>query len=110
MPETRSVLLDKLNQPFGMPLLGNQLYVATTDAVLRYDYREVMTRIEGEGRKILDLPAGGYNSHWTRNIVAEPRRQETLRYRRLGQQRGRVRHGGGGAPGGDPRARPGRHW
>ena len=75
VPETRSVLLDKLNQPFGMTLLGNQLYIATTDAVLRYDYREGMTRIEGEGRKILDLPAGGYNSHWTRNIVAS-RRQE----------------------------------
>ena len=72
VPETRSVLLDKLNQPFGMTLLGNQLYIATTDAVLRYDYREGMTRIEGEGREILDLPAGGYNSHWTRNIVAGP--------------------------------------
>jgi glucose/arabinose dehydrogenase len=72
VPETRSVLLDKLNQPFGMALLGNQLYVATTDAVLRYEYREGMTRMEGEGRKILALPAGGYNNHWTRNIVASP--------------------------------------
>ncbi len=72
MAETRSVFLEGLNQPFGMALLGEHLYVANTDAVLRYEYRPGMTRIEGEGRKLLHLPAGGYNNHWTRNIVANP--------------------------------------
>ena len=70
--ETRSVLLEGLNQPFGVALLGDRLYVANTDGVLVFPYREGVTRIEGEGRKILGLPAGGYNNHWTRNIVASP--------------------------------------
>jgi glucose/arabinose dehydrogenase len=70
--EVRSVLLDGLSQPFGMALLGDRLYVANTDGVLVFPYRAGQTRIEGRGRKILDLPAGGYNNHWTRNIVVGP--------------------------------------
>jgi glucose/arabinose dehydrogenase len=70
--EMRSVFLESLNQPFGMALLGDWLYVANTDAVLRYAYRAGMTRMEGKGQKILDLPAGGYNNHWTRNVVPSP--------------------------------------
>jgi glucose/arabinose dehydrogenase len=71
-PELRETFLAGLNQPFGMALLGDSLYVANTDGVLRFPYRPGETRIEEPGRKILDLPAGGYNNHWTRNIVVGP--------------------------------------
>ncbi|HET8885173.1 MAG TPA: sorbosone dehydrogenase family protein [Salinimicrobium sp.] len=70
LPELRNVFLDSLNQPFGMLILDNYFYVANTDGLYRYPYTEGITRIEAEGEKIVDLPAGGYNHHWTRNIVA----------------------------------------
>jgi glucose/arabinose dehydrogenase len=69
-PDVRSVLLEGLNQPFGMTLLGNSLYVANTDALLRYPYQPGQLRITAPGQKVLDLPAGGYNNHWTRNVIA----------------------------------------
>ena len=59
-----------LNQPFGMLVLNGQFYVANTDGVLRFPYHDGDTRLAGDGQKILDLPAGGYNNHWTRNIIA----------------------------------------
>jgi glucose/arabinose dehydrogenase len=68
----RNTFLSGLNQPFGMALLGDILYVANTDGVWQYPYHEGETSIESKGRKILDLPAGGYNNHWTRNIVVNP--------------------------------------
>jgi glucose/arabinose dehydrogenase len=52
--------------------VNGTLYVANTDALLRFPYREGETRIEGTGQRILDLPAGGYNNHWTRNVIARP--------------------------------------
>jgi glucose/arabinose dehydrogenase len=70
--ETRSVFLDGLNSPFGMALVGNDLYVANTDAVLRFPYRAGQTRIESEASKIADLPAGPRNHHWTKNLIASP--------------------------------------
>jgi glucose/arabinose dehydrogenase len=69
-PELRRVFLEGLNQPFGMLLLGNDLYVANTNALLRFPYESGQTRIETPGEKIIDLPAGGYNNHWTRNVIA----------------------------------------
>ena len=71
-PEVRTTFLQRLTQPFGMVVLNGSLYVGNTDGVMRYPYRDGATRIEGAGEKILDLPAGGYNNHWTRNIVAKP--------------------------------------
>jgi len=67
--ESRSIFLSNLNQPFGMLVIGNYFYVANTDGLWRYPYtgEAVMT---APGTKILELPAGGYNNHWTRNIVA----------------------------------------
>ncbi len=53
-------------------LLGEWLYVANTDALVRFPYREGQTKITGKEEKILGLPAGGYNNHWTRNVVASP--------------------------------------
>ncbi|MCA1850895.1 MAG: sorbosone dehydrogenase family protein, partial [Beggiatoa sp.] len=70
VPETRFVLLQNLNQPFGMALVGDTLFIASTDGVMRFPYKEGQTRIESPGKMILPLPAGGYNNHWTRNILA----------------------------------------
>jgi glucose/arabinose dehydrogenase len=69
-PEVREVFLEKLNQPFGMLILNDFFYVANTDGLLRYPYKESQTKLTGKGEKILDLPAGGYNNHWTRNLLA----------------------------------------
>lgn len=70
-PDFRSVYLEGLNKPFGMLVLGDTFYVANTDALLAFPYEPGATSIRGEsGKKILDLPAGGYNNHWTRNIIA----------------------------------------
>ncbi|GGH67646.1 glucose/arabinose dehydrogenase [Filimonas zeae] len=70
VPDVQEVFLSGLEQPFGMLVLGNNFYVANTNALLRYPYNPQTHKITGEGKKILDLPAGGYNNHWTRNIIA----------------------------------------
>ena len=70
--DTRSVFLEGLNSPFGMALVGNELYVADTDAVLRFPYREGDTKITAPGVKLADLPAGPINHHWTKNLIASP--------------------------------------
>ena len=73
-PELKQVLLSGLNQPFGMLVIGNLLYVANTDGIVQYPYQPGQTQIKAEGKKILELPAGGYNNHWTRNIIANANR------------------------------------
>lgn len=72
VPDVRGIFLEGLNQPFGVVALGEHLYVANTDALLRFPYRAGQLAITGRGEKLLDLPAGGYNNHWTRNVVARP--------------------------------------
>ncbi|MET7256547.1 PQQ-dependent sugar dehydrogenase [Dyadobacter fermentans] len=69
-PEMREIFLEKLNRPLGMLVLNGFFYVANTDGLYRYPYKEGETRITSKGQKILELPAGGYNNHWTRNILA----------------------------------------
>lgn len=69
--QRRSVLLDGLNSPFGMALVGDQLYVANADAVVRFPYQPGQTRITAPGVKVTDLPAG-INHHWTKNLIASP--------------------------------------
>ncbi len=59
-----------LNQPFGMALVDDTLFIAATDALWAFDYEKGQTALKGPGEKIIDLPAGGYNNHWTRNVVA----------------------------------------
>ncbi|MCD9028361.1 sorbosone dehydrogenase family protein [Luteimonas sp. BDR2-5] len=72
-PDVRKVFAVGLNQPFGMQQLGDWLYVAVTDGVWRFPYADGETRLRQDaGEKILDLPAGGYNNHWTRNVIARP--------------------------------------
>jgi glucose/arabinose dehydrogenase len=68
--ETKTAFLTGLHSPFGMALVGAQLYVANTDALLRFDYREGATEITASGTKVADLPAGSINHHWTKNVVA----------------------------------------
>ena len=70
--ETRSTFLEGLNSPFGMALIGDKLYVADTDALLRFDYVDGATEITGQGSKIADLPAGSLNYHWTKSLAASP--------------------------------------
>ena len=70
--ETRTTFLENLHSPFGMALVGNALYVANSDAVLRFDYQNGQTTLTGQGTKLVDLPAGPINHHWTKNIIASP--------------------------------------
>lgn len=67
--DLRSVLLEGLNSPFGMALVGNHLFVANSDAVLRFPYTVGITRITAPGVKVLALPAGPINHHWTKNLI-----------------------------------------
>lgn len=68
--ESGFVFAENLNQPLGMLILGNYFYVANTDGVLRFDYTVGSTKLTDTGKLIVSLPAGGYNNHWTRNIIA----------------------------------------
>jgi glucose/arabinose dehydrogenase len=70
--ETREVFLKDLNRPFGMLILKDFFYVANTDGLYRYPYKNNPLKLETPGTKILELPAGGYNNHWTRNIISNP--------------------------------------
>lgn len=70
--DQRSVLLAGLNSPFGMALVGDQLYVADTDALLRFPFKIGDTKITAKGEKVVDLPGGRINHHWTKNVIATP--------------------------------------
>ncbi|KFC21806.1 PQQ-dependent sugar dehydrogenase [Epilithonimonas lactis] len=70
IPETSSVFLTNLNQPYGMLIIKDQFYVANTDGLYVYPYKAGDLKITKPGKKIVDLPAGGYNNHWTRNLIA----------------------------------------
>jgi len=70
--ETTAVFLDGLTSPFGMALVGADLYVADTDALLRFPYRTGDTHIARPGAKVAALPAGEINHHWTKGLVASP--------------------------------------
>jgi glucose/arabinose dehydrogenase len=69
--ETRSSFREGLSSPFGMVLIGEDMYIANADALLRFRYRRDDLTLEGSGEKIVDLPAG-INHHWTKNVVVNP--------------------------------------
>ncbi|SFC50796.1 hypothetical protein SAMN04487907_10533 [Zunongwangia mangrovi] len=69
-PEERFIFAEDLNQPYGMLILDGYFYVANVDAIKRWSYKEGMMSLEGEGELVKELPAGGYNHHWTRNLIA----------------------------------------
>jgi glucose/arabinose dehydrogenase len=70
--DMQTVFLDHLHSPFGMALVGNDFYVANTDAVMRYPYQEGQTQITAPGIKLTDLPGGPIDHHWTKSLTASP--------------------------------------
>ena len=70
--DQRSVLLEGLNSPFGMALVGADLYVANSDAVVKFPYTTPTTHITAPGIEVVKLPAGTINHHWTKNLIASP--------------------------------------
>lgn len=70
IPDERKVLLENLNQPFGMLVINNCLYVANIDALVRFKYKAGQMEIKEKGEKILDFPIGDHPRHWTRNLIA----------------------------------------
>ena len=68
--QTRSVFLQGLHSPFGMALVGSALYIANADALLRFPYVAGQTAITAPGNKVMDLPGGSINHHWTKNVIA----------------------------------------
>jgi glucose/arabinose dehydrogenase len=72
VPDTRTIFLDHLRSPFGVALVGNDLYVANTDAIMRYPYTEGATSISDPGTELTPLPGGPIDHHWTKSLVASP--------------------------------------
>ncbi|MDZ8183352.1 MAG: sorbosone dehydrogenase family protein [Nostoc sp. ChiSLP02] len=70
--ETFATRDNGLNRPFGMAFAGDSFFLGNTDAVLRFPYTQGQNQITDKGQKIADLPAEGYNNHWTRNVVVSP--------------------------------------
>jgi len=70
--ELRTILLKDLNAPFGITRVGGNLYVAATDAVLRYPFTPGQTAISAPAQKVVELPAGPINHHWTKSLTASP--------------------------------------
>jgi glucose/arabinose dehydrogenase len=68
--ETRIVFLSGLNSPFGMALVGSDLYIANTDSIMRFPYKAGDTQITAPGVRVAALPAGTINHHWTKNVIA----------------------------------------
>lgn len=89
--ETRSVFLSGLNSPFGMTLVGDTLYVANSDAVVKFPYEEGETRIAASGTRVAGLPAGPRNHHWTKNVIASP--DGTRLYVAIGSNSNVAEHG-----------------
>lgn len=90
-PEIQKPYLTDLNQPFGILIQNGYFYVANTDAIWRYPYSEKETGITAQGEKIMDLPAGGYNNHWTRNLISNE--SETKIYITVGSASNHAEHG-----------------
>jgi glucose/arabinose dehydrogenase len=70
--ETRSVFIKDLHSPFGMVLVGDDFYVADSDAIVKFPYHTGDTKITALGVKLADLPAGRINHHWTKDLTASP--------------------------------------
>jgi glucose/arabinose dehydrogenase len=91
VPELREAFLENLNSPFGMALVGNDLYIANTDAIVRFPYRDGQTRITAAGTRVTELPAGPRNHHWTKNLIAS--RDGTKLYVTTGSNSNVAEHG-----------------
>jgi glucose/arabinose dehydrogenase len=89
--ETRSVFLEGLNSPFGMALVGSDFYVANTDSVMRFPYVAGQTRIAAPGTRVVDLPGGPRNHHWTKSLIAS--RDGSKLYATVGSNSNVAEHG-----------------
>jgi glucose/arabinose dehydrogenase len=72
VPDVKTVFLDHLHSPFGVVLVGNDLYVADTDAVVRFAYTTGQTQISTPGTTLCELPGGPIDHHWTKSLTASP--------------------------------------
>ena len=72
VPDVHTVFLDHLHSPFGVVLVGNDLYVADTDAVVRFPYTPGQTQITAPGVTLCELPGGPIDHHWTKSLTASP--------------------------------------
>lgn len=63
---------NRMDMPFGMAFAPGSLFVGYQDEVRRFDYEPGQARLEGTGERVTPLPGGGYNQHWTRNVVLAP--------------------------------------
>jgi glucose/arabinose dehydrogenase len=70
--EIRTVFVDGLSSPFGMVLVGNDFYIANSDALVLFPYVPGATKLQGRGQVVVKLPAGPINHHWTKNVIASP--------------------------------------
>ena len=68
--DVQTILLGGLMSPFGMTLVGNDLYIANADALVKFPYKEGDLKIDANGTKVIDLPGGPLNHHWTKNVIA----------------------------------------
>jgi len=89
--EIRTPLLENLHSPFGMALIGSDLYVANTDAIVKFPYPAGTTKISAAGTKVADLPGGTRNHHWTKNIIAN--KSGTKLYATVGSNSNVAEHG-----------------
>jgi len=89
--EQRSAFIEGLNSPFGMALVGDRLYVANTDGIVRFPYTAGATRISAKGAAVASLPGGPRNHHWTKNVAASP--DGTRLYATVGSNSNVAEHG-----------------
>lgn len=89
--ETKTTFLEGLNSPFGMELVGNDFYVANTDAIVRFPYQSGETAITAPGQIVAELPAGPFNHHWTKNVIAS--RDGSRLYATVGSNSNVAEHG-----------------
>jgi glucose/arabinose dehydrogenase len=78
LAEYKTIYAENLRQPFGIAFYPpgpepKYIYIANTDSIIRYPYKKGDTKARGAAETLIsDLPGGGYNQHWTRNIVFRP--------------------------------------
>jgi hypothetical protein len=89
--EVKTAFIEGLNSPFGMTLIGDQLFVANTDSIVKFTYTPGATQLRGAGTKLTDLPGGERNHHWTKNIIAN--RDGTKLYATVGSNSNVAEHG-----------------
>ena len=68
--EVRQAFIENLRSPFGMALAGDTLYVANSDSIEAFPYVAGASKVTSPGRKLVDLPAGPINHHWTKDLIA----------------------------------------